>query len=324
MQCARLKHFVRINSDGTIGKCGHMVGAPKFQSFAELSNSTWTTTLEQQMAHDQWPTECRRCGQSEQLGQDSIRIYSNNDDACLSAIDKDYLIVGGVLDNVCNSACQSCNSKLSTKIGSLTTSNYIKINNEHQLHNLPWDKIVKLDINGGEPTASPTYQKLLDNLPPNLKYLRINTNGSRILPNLNNILDKGIDVTITVSLDGIGRVHDYVRWPIKWQTVEANIKEYQSYPINLNTWTTVHALNVGDLQNIINFTQENQIEHSWALLEQPDVLSVKYSNHFTRTAQVPDFLKDIVASGEDNTVPLQLWTFEQDRMRNINLWDYYK
>ena len=54
------------------------------------------------------------------------------------------------------------------------------------------------------------------------------------------------------------------------------------------------------------------------------VLSVKHSNHLTRTADVPDELKSTVASGEDNTVELQLWTAAQDQLRGIVRWDYYR
>jgi sulfatase maturation enzyme AslB (radical SAM superfamily) len=235
-----------------------------------------------------------------------------------------YLVVGGVLDNICNSACQSCNAQHSTKIGSLQDKEYIQINNDSAFYNLPLDRIIQLDINGGEPTASPAYQRLLENLPPNLKYLRVNTNGSRILPNLQNIIQRGIKVTVTVSLDGIGRVHDYVRWPIKWETVEQNLQKYKQYDIELNTWTTVHALNIGDLENIIAYTTKNNIKHSWALLEYPEVLNVKYSNHFTRATNIPEQLKTQVAIDSDNTVDLQLWTTKQDQIRGIKLWDYYK
>ena len=36
MYCPRIDHFVRLNSDGTIGKCGHMIGAKGFENFNEL------------------------------------------------------------------------------------------------------------------------------------------------------------------------------------------------------------------------------------------------------------------------------------------------
>jgi MoaA/NifB/PqqE/SkfB family radical SAM enzyme len=182
-----------------------------------------------------------------------------------------------------------------------------------------------MDINGGEPSASPNYLKLLENLPPNVKHLRINTNGSRLITVLPDLISRGIKVTVTVSLDGIGRGYDYVRWPIKWSDVEQNIQAYQAMGLHeLNTWTTVSALNIGDLKNIFSYVQQHNLKNSWALLETPEVLSAKHSNHLTRTADVPDELKHIVAQGQDNTVELQLWTAEQDHARGIKRWDYYQ
>jgi len=116
-----------------------------------------------------------------------------------------------------------------------------------------------------------------------------------------------------------------VRWPIKWENFERNLMEYKHLGVSeLNTWTTVSALNIGDLKNIFAYTKEQGLDHSWALLEQPQVLSIKHSNHFTRTADVPDELKSVVGKDQDNTVELQLWTNKQDQLRGIKLWDYYR
>lgn len=326
MQCTRLKHFTRLNYNGTISRCGHMINPPQFETFDALESSDWNKNIQDSMANDIWPMECEKCKISEDLGKTSIRQYSEMAHKELVQERSDYLIVGGVLDNICNSACQSCNAQHSTKIGSLTTKEYYQINNVDKFWQLPTDRIIKLDINGGEPTTSPAYQHLLENLPPNVKQVRVNTNGIRPLPGIIKLIERGIKLTVTVSFDGIGRVHEYVRWPSNWEHYEATLRFYRELgdAIDLNTWTTVHALNIGDLKNIINYMSENEIKHSWALLEQPSVLNVKYSNHFTRTADVPVDLATYVASDKDNTVELQLWTYQQDHLRGIKLWDYYK
>jgi len=46
-------------------------------------------------------------------------------------------------------------------------------------------------------------------------------------------------------------------------------------PIELNLWTTVSALNVDDLPNIIAFAQEHNIDHSYAYLKSPMELTVE-------------------------------------------------
>ena len=324
MYCPRLDHFVRFNPNGTVSRCGHMVNAPQFETLRQMDSSSWLDLTKSIMDQEQWPIECVRCKDAEQVGNKSIRQHYLNDHESNLAKVKNYLVLGGVLDNICNSACQTCNENLSTKIGSLTSKDYIKIDNSSKLDQLPLDRIVKIDINGGEPSASPNYLKLLQKLPPNVTHLRLNTNGSRVLTNLNQLIDRGVKVTVTVSLDGIGAVHDYIRWPIKWSDVERNLNAYKEMNLyELNTWSTVSSLNIGNLKQIQSYVKQHNIQHSYALLEQPSVLSVKYSNHFTRTADVPDELVNLVAIKENNDQELQMFIKQQDSLRNIDIGNFY-
>lgn len=298
-----------------------MVNSPEFETLEQMDASTWLANIKNNQ--DIWPKECVRCQQTEQINNTSIRLNAIKFDKTQTL--PDYLTVGGVLDNICNSACQSCNQNLSTKIGSLTSNDYPMIDNSAAFWKLPLERVVHLDINGGEPSASKNYRNILKNIPTAVRSVRINTNCSMVISEIQQLVERGVHVTVTVSLDGIGRVHDYVRWPIKWENFERNLDIYKNMGIQeLNTWTTMSSLNIGDLKNIFAYTKQQGINHSWALLEQPDVLNVKYSNHFTRTADVPDELKSVVGKDRDNTVELQLWTYAQDQLRGIKLWDYYK
>jgi MoaA/NifB/PqqE/SkfB family radical SAM enzyme len=153
-----------------------------------MENSAWLKDLKDQMSNDQWPKECMRCQQSEKVKGESIRTNSIDRHKLLTSVRKDYLIVGGVLDNICNSACQSCNARLSTKIGSLSSKNYQQVDNYQLFKTLPMERIIELDVNGGEPTASKNYKKILNDLPANVKIVRMNTNGSRTIKEIENIL----------------------------------------------------------------------------------------------------------------------------------------
>jgi len=316
MYCPRLDHFVRFNSNGSLSRCGHMVTPAQFQSLQQLESSLWLGEIKSNFKKDIWPAECVRCQTSESTGQKSIRQHSLDQHEKNLGLRTDYILLSGVLDNICNSACQTCNENLSTKIGSLSSKNYIKINNSDKIAQLPRDRVVQVDINGGEPSASPNYLKLLENLPPNVKYLRLNTNGSRVLPVLTKLVDRGVNVTVTVSLDGIGSVHDYVRWPIRWQEFEKNLLAYQEMNLfELNTWTTVSALNIGDLPNIFNFVKQHDILHSWALLVNPDPLNVKYAN--TLTLPFKHVIPGQVAVNRNNQTEIDNYMFEQHKLRGI-------
>jgi len=269
MHCPRLDHFVRFNSNGTVSRCGHMVNAPEFDSLEIMENSTWLAKTREKMQADQWPAECVRCQETE---PNSIRQYAINLDQ--QTAQTDYLQVGGVLDNVCNAACLSCNETLSTRIGALRGAGFPVYNNLEQFWKLPQHRIVHLDINGGEPSYSKNYRHLLANLPPKLKTLRLNTNCSTVLHELESIAQRGIEVTVTVSCDGISEVHELTRWPVTWQTYYDNLMIYKTMPIQLNLWTTVSVLNQDDLPNIQAFAREHKIDHAWAYLKHPWELSV--------------------------------------------------
>ena len=281
MHCPRLDHFIRFNPNGTVSRCGHMINAPQFDTLEDMESSAWLAKTKEKMANDEWPGECARCQETEPT---SIRVYA-------TALDdqtehRDYLQVGGVLDNLCNAACQTCNKHLSSKIGSLTGPGFPVINNLNRFWKLPQERIVHLDINGGEPAYSKNYKRLLENLPPNLKTLRLNTNCSTVLTNLVDIAARGIEVTVTVSCDGIGAVHEFVRWPITWQNFYDNLMVYKTMPVKLNLWTTVSVLNVDDLPNIQRFAQEHNIEHSFAYLKAPFELSVDNTDNAARLAYI--------------------------------------
>ena len=250
-----------------------MTRQPQFATLEDLESSEWLQGVKSSMSQGVWPVECERCMETEQANGTSIRLNAIKFDQLQK--NKDYLSVGGVLDNVCNSACLTCNENFSTLIGGLKSKTYPIVDNSSAFWALPLERVVHLDINGGEPSHSKNYKHILANLPPSIKSVRLNTNCSTVLEELLPLCHRGVHVTVTVSLDGIGPVHDFVRWPIKWDKFYANLQRYMSMPIKLNTWTTVSVLNVDDLPNIIEFVKEHNLEHSYAYLKEPFELAVE-------------------------------------------------
>lgn len=285
MWCPRLDHFVRFNPRGTVSRCGHMIAPPEFSSLEELDSSEWLQDIKSQFDRDTWPAECRRCEKTEHENNTSIRLNAIDLDRQQTQID--YLQVGGILDNLCNAGCLTCDENYSSKIGSLKSRIFPIVDNSNKFWNLPQQRIIHLDINGGEPSYSKNYKRLLQNLPPNLKTLRLNTNGSTVLKELGDIAARGIEVTVTVSFDGIGAVHELVRWPLQWDQFYNNVMAYKNMPVKLNLWTTVSALNVDDLPNIIEFAKTHNIDHSYAYLARPDELAVENKN----TDQCQQYIK---------------------------------
>jgi sulfatase maturation enzyme AslB (radical SAM superfamily) len=168
----------------------------------------------------------------------------------------------------------TCNENLSTRIGSLKSRQFPIVDNSNKFWQLPLERVVHLDINGGEPSYSKNYRHILANLPASIKSVRLNTNCSTVLTELIPLVERGVDVTVTVSFDGIGEVHDFVRWPIKWDKFYENLMTYKTMPVRLNLWTTVSVLNQHQLPDLIEFAKSHGIDHEYAYLKQPMELSV--------------------------------------------------
>lgn len=308
MQCPRLDHFVRFNPNGTVSRCGHMISPPQFDSLLAMDNSDWLERIRIQLA----PKECVRCIETERLNGTSIRL--NAIKFHQQQTRPDYIVVGGVLDNVCNSGCLTCDEHYSTKIGSLKSQIFPIVDNSTRFWKLPTHRIVHLDINGGEPSASKNYRYLLANLPKNVQSIRINTNGSIVIDEIEDLINKGIRVTVTVSLDGVNDVHDYIRWPIKWDKFYDNLLYYKNIKgIDLNTWTTVSALNIHNFLDIKKFTSDLNINHSYALLHNPDPISVKYKNNLTLPYN--NIFPGKVAVDINNQTELDKFIEEQNSLR---------
>lgn len=326
MYCPRLTHFRRIMPDGQIGLCGHMVDGKKFKNFDALEKSTWLFNVADSMKQDQWPIECRRCRDEEDIGHKSMRMNAIDRHSILSKMRDDYLIIGGVLDNICNAACQFCNENLSTKIGSLLHGKDYKLfQNVEAFKSLPQDRILELDINGGEPSNSPNYAALLRNPPVNVRIIRINTNASRYMDEIESLLDKKIKVIVTMSLDGTGQVYEYARWPLRWNTFTKVVDQYRALRdrntlLSLDFWSSVSSYTVGDLSNIRSYAQSVEVDLSIGFIKDPAALDVTYSNFLT----IPHRQLGMnIATREDNTKDLMDYLQLQDSLRGTNYEDCY-
>ena len=138
-------------------------------------------------------------------------------------------------------------------------------------------------------------------------------------------------VIITLSLVGTDTVHDYVRWPIKFTKYKETVESYKELQkkyklLKLDFWTTVSALNICDFDNIVNFAEENKINHHWAFLKLPDVLNVKYKNLLTLKAKQTlqdKNIKNQIATDKNNQNLFESFVKKQDTLRNIKIRNYF-
>ena len=170
--------------------------------------------------------------------------------------------------NICNLQCRMCGPTSSHLIG----REYKKIN---LISELPatersdfsivnFTNLKKLYVAGGEPTAMPEFYDFLDRCIHENKTFEflVNTNATKINSRFKKQLKLLPHMQFVVSLEGIGDINHYVRWPSHWDTIVENMK----YLVNNN-----HQITINTTISIYNVTRIYEL-FKWINDEFPGVL----------------------------------------------------
>ena len=344
MHCPRLDHFAKIlphyqkKNQTVVTNCCVMTNAPLFNSYDEMMSSQWLSTTKKLFSKNQWPAECVRCKEQEEIGVKSDRLqWIDFHQNLLIDHGADYLTVSMMLDNVCNTACQFCNPHVSSKIASLQKLP-LKIRQVGPYEEkLPLHRITQIDLEGGEPSNSKNVKQLLTNLPQQVKTITIYTNARCFLDELVPVAERNIQVRISISLDGVGPVQEYVRWPTQWSEFCQTIEKYKELQIrfpdtvSVTFKTTICALNLVDLPNIINFAEKQNVRHSVSQLAYPRALNISSANSYTIFARKQLEKSPIelcqqfalgTATQKENQQEIDKFIDQQDTLRKISIKDY--
>jgi sulfatase maturation enzyme AslB (radical SAM superfamily) len=285
--------------------------------------------LRQDMLDGKWNPTCNLCKIREDVGQASTRQIFNH---TLSQVEErtgrswrenkaevtdfsNIFLLDVTTGNKCNSACLMCNSSAS----SLWAKEQEEITGNAWTHpNLNWfneenigpivDKLTNLkaiQFAGGEPTINDAVMFMLKKLIEQERSYDI-TLG--FVTNLTGISDEMLDIWnkfntkhITISIDGVDKVNEYIRYPFSWKKVTAQLdtlkkiaKEHRNYNIGLShTITSLNLLSFGDL---VKWWEETQVqdEGSGILKSLPHIQCVNNPSHFN-PVYAPRALKDKTA-----------------------------
>lgn len=172
------------------------------------------------------------------------------------------------LRNTCNFACRMCGPNFSSTLAQLTKKsetlqNYIGI--EHTIDNKfdiqklegSFKDLMFITLSGGEPLlGNDTVEliKLVQKEAKNIKSVSFATNMSTLNVELFDELTK-LDCTVifNISIDGIQRVHEYIRHKSNYQEMLDNIKfvrtNYPNFKFGINS--TISILNVGYVSELL-------------------------------------------------------------------------
>ena len=151
-----------------------------------------------------------------------------------------------------------------------------------------WGAVENLNISGGEPTTRndlPEMVEMFQRHLPRLRKIGINTTGltpNRAIPMLTRIVEfcasKGILISIRVSLDGIGDVHNQVRavkrgFDKACRTIEAMqalATRYDNFQFGIAA--TIFATNMSDAENILAWARTKHLDVVFNMLRFTDAM----------------------------------------------------
>lgn len=200
----------------------------------------------------EFPPVCENCKIAETAGVNSMRTIWNTSLADYNIPMEEHVNPENIrhldltFSTKCNSKCMTCNSQLSDfweeEDSFIWNTKPINKNRvcitEETAHKLAdqFSNVVRINFVGGEPTISEEHVSFLHHLvaTDRSKDIVIGyvTNLAGINTELIKLWSKFKEIGGSVSIDGFGEVNEYIRYPIKWQKTETNLKRYLNLMVN--------------------------------------------------------------------------------------------
>jgi sulfatase maturation enzyme AslB (radical SAM superfamily) len=185
---------------------------------------------------------------------------------------------------VCDARCEMCNNwKHGDRKSDMTLEQL-----EPALTHRFWSNVENLNISGGEPTTRndlPEMVEMFHRHLPRLRKIGINTTGltpHRAIPMLTRIVEfcasRDLLLSVRVSLDGIGDIHDQVRhvqrgFDKACATIEAMQALSQQHPsFQFGIAATIFATNLEDAHNILVWARAKKLDIVFNMLRFTDAM----------------------------------------------------
>lgn len=320
---------------------------PPLRGFNDRACCFWPKTydineIKQTFLHGDKHKDCQRCWFNEEKNLISKRVQDNRYiletlgltmDQAIDNIkhgDVNPLFYQLSISNLCNQACVTCNGLVSTRWLTLDpgSGNEIVLDRSQDL-NIDLQHAQKISFTGGEPLYDPAVFDLLEKL-IEMGNTRCNivfvTNGSQQIKNRYlDILDQFDNVDVVVSIDGIGSVFEYIRWPGKWSVVESNLKEYQRQFRHVSVSYTISSLNIWYHDQTVQWFKENNLNYNFNIVERPrwanpGLMPVSLKQHIKNNTFAEQFK---TVNGEEISLDdLVRELVRQDSLKKTNFRDY--
>lgn len=256
-----------------------------FTTFTETIHSPDWEELRRKALSGEREAGCWKCYEEEERGNKSLRNIANGMDFNEeNELKLTYLEIN--LGNFCNLACNICCSdnsnlwyeddKALKEIPLYRRGNYEPDHQEGiSLKLEDYENVRLIKFVGGEPMIHPKFITLLDflikhNLQSKIQ-IQVFTNASWVpKEKIKDRLKQFDSVTISLSVDGVGQVNDYSRWPSKWSIVHESARMWLQMSKDFNSisvrWEpTLSIYNANHIPEMISWW----IDLSMEVLDKP-------------------------------------------------------
>jgi MoaA/NifB/PqqE/SkfB family radical SAM enzyme len=269
-----------------------------FKPLADFNGTETFKDIQEQMMEGEIPPGCVRCKQREEKKQNSYRLFYGNNPRYrdnLRHIDLRN-------SNFCNLACRFCGPEASSTWAKRLDIGFITdVSVFEYIDRMLTKHIEDVYITGGEPFLNPDHWTMLDKiiergLAKNI-HLRYNTNLTTLNYKGKNVLDLWPEfkaVTVSVSIEAIGRPLEMIRSGAKWNVIERNLELLKTVSSNveLEIFCTVSSLNVWFLPELVEYFKKQCLTIKFLELTEPDLMSIVNLPVEFRT-QAVDILKSL-------------------------------
>ena len=266
----------------------------------EAWNSNTYRDIRKTMLSNERPAMCIRCFREEDAGLESARQAWNKkwkeDKVYNETPTFDIKYIDLRLGNLCNLRCRMCNPYASSqwiKEWHLISNKLSKQEHE-RLKRLDWpndkktwdnllpllDTVDEVYLTGGEPTIIKEQYILLnyliDNNIAHRVKLKYNTNLTNIPEELVVKWQSFKRVQLNCSIDAVGDLDRYIRYPSDWNTIVENFNILHKLKnIYIEIHCTVQMYNILRLQDLIAWVLPYEVKIYFNILNHPNWLNIR-------------------------------------------------
>lgn len=297
-----------------ISPCCAYTGDLQYNSKEQYWQSRQLKNIQQNMLDNIRDPGCSICWKKEDRGYSSLRQHSNEiykehiDQVKKHTVASWPYYIDLRLGNLCNLKCRMCISEWSSQI-----AGEIIDNPTEDWLDTPKQKVIELDddtwnlldkwipfvrrvfMTGGEPTIIKKNLEYIDKIvssghSQNVELI-FTTNATNINKTFREVGKQFKSVSYNVSIDAVGDLARYIRYPSDWNTIENNLREI-GQGVSFNT--TIQWLNMTRLDEIFGFLEKCDIPFGgiwFQLVTDPNYLDPIHAPRFMKEKCINDIEK---------------------------------